>query len=317
MPLKISHCAYSVRVALNRVSQQEICILCGRISSQRFLITDTPFRIAICRSCDLGHTEPRPTRDELRSLYDRETGTTPLGVRDFYSDSGFVLRIKDRLAKRDARKRIQNIYASRSILDFGCGNGLFSNALASVAPNAKVTASDFFSDRPNDLDPKVDYLPIGDLKLSDVDLIVLRHVLEHLDDPSDTLRRCAAMLSESGQIYIEVPNARCAMAALLGSKWVHWYVPRHLQHFSKTSLEACLKQAGLSGKIQYCDLPSVGVQLASLLGARSYSISWKLIGIGLQPVSLLIEKLFAISSLWGLTTGGGNAIWVCARKSDS
>ena len=40
------------------------------------------------------------------------------------------------------------------------------------------------------------------------DLIILSHVLEHLPDVDDALRKAAGMLADNGRLYIEVPGIR-------------------------------------------------------------------------------------------------------------
>ena len=60
-------------------------------------------------------------------------------------------------------------------------------------------------------------------------LIVMRHVLEHLPKPWQCLDAAAARLLPGGVLYIASPNPRALQLKLLGSRWPHLDAPRHLQ----------------------------------------------------------------------------------------
>lgn len=77
------------------------------------------------------------------------------------------------------------------------------------------------------------------------DVIILFHVLEHLNAPMELLSRCARPLRRGGTLIIAVPNARSWQARLFGPMWFHLDVPRHLYHFSLGSLSHTLEAAGL------------------------------------------------------------------------
>lgn len=76
------------------------------------------------------------------------------------------------------------------------------------------------------------------------DLIIMRHVLEHLADPLDALRRVAATLransSDGAGLYVEVPNGLLALRRL--SIWDLIY--EHATYFTVPSLERLLAAAG-------------------------------------------------------------------------
>jgi 2-polyprenyl-3-methyl-5-hydroxy-6-metoxy-1,4-benzoquinol methylase len=76
------------------------------------------------------------------------------------------------------------------------------------------------------------------------DAITLRHVIEHVPDPIETLRECKRILKPGGKIHIATPNG-----ASLASKWFrrHWRgltAPWHLHLFSKRSIELALQDVG-------------------------------------------------------------------------
>lgn len=73
-----------------------------------------------------------------------------------------------------------------------------------------------------------------------VDLITAQHVLEHLRQPVDALRRMADWLAEDGIIHIEVPNAEAERTDPL--QQFHF---AHVHHFSPQTLQRAAAVAGL------------------------------------------------------------------------
>ena len=54
----------------------------------------------------------------------------------------------------------------------------------------------------NDVDNEID-----DMHHGSFDLIVMRHVLEHLENPVTALKKIVNLLSKDGILYIAVPNS--------------------------------------------------------------------------------------------------------------
>jgi 2-polyprenyl-3-methyl-5-hydroxy-6-metoxy-1,4-benzoquinol methylase len=86
------------------------------------------------------------------------------------------------------------------------------------------------------------------------DGIILGHVLEHVDDPSELLRRVAGWLTTEGSVYAAVPNARslhrqaAVLMGLLSSIYELNDTDRHHGHrrvYDPESLQADFGSAGL------------------------------------------------------------------------
>jgi len=76
------------------------------------------------------------------------------------------------------------------------------------------------------------------------DLVTMWHVLEHVGYPLDTLARLRSWLRDDGLLAVCVPNIQSLQAQLFGRFWFHLDVPRHLVHFSPTTLQVVLGRAG-------------------------------------------------------------------------
>lgn len=135
---------------------------------------------------------------------------------------------------------------NRHWLDFGCGLGGMldecagQSALAvGLEPNrqrAAITASK-------------GHAVVGDLDEvgpGSLDIVSMFHVLEHLTEPSSTLRRLRERLKPGGTLLIEVPHARDALFALYDCEafkaFTFW--SEHLVLHTRQSLRILLESAG-------------------------------------------------------------------------
>jgi SAM-dependent methyltransferase len=67
-----------------------------------------------------------------------------------------------------------------------------------------------------------------DLVPASYHLVVLHHVLEHLDNPLGALRRIRDLLTEGGRAVLIYPNPESLGAKVFREYWFHWDPPRHL-----------------------------------------------------------------------------------------
>ncbi len=157
-------------------------------------------------------------------------------------------RLKDMAARTDLRR-----LASRSqsriqkVLDYGTGNGRFALVSSELWPDASVDAVDFSPSPPPALkEPcrRVRYMHVEEYEreTAQYDLIVLRHVLEHVHDPVGLLRSFAGRLSRQGVLYVEVPNVHSAYIHRFGVRTNAYAVPFHLTHFSSGSFRWSLRK---------------------------------------------------------------------------
>ena len=78
---------------------------------------------------------------------------------------------------------------------------------------------------------------IEKLESNSFDVITMWHVLEHVPDPVQQIKELKRLLKPNGTIIIAVPNFNSYDAKLYGDFWAAYDVPRHLWHYSKTSIQ--------------------------------------------------------------------------------
>jgi 2-polyprenyl-3-methyl-5-hydroxy-6-metoxy-1,4-benzoquinol methylase len=74
------------------------------------------------------------------------------------------------------------------------------------------------------------------------DVICLWHVLEHVHDLKGYMKAFKSILKPNGRLIIAVPNYTSYDAQYYKKYWAAYDVPRHLYHFSPTSIQLLLKQ---------------------------------------------------------------------------
>ncbi|MGB4399459.1 MAG: class I SAM-dependent methyltransferase, partial [Daejeonella sp.] len=145
---------------------------------------------------------------------------------------------------------IQNTTRNQTpfILDFGSGKGLFLHFAAlkgcqvkgieSSKPRAEY-ARKYFG-----LTVNTDYYTSGSVLNSRFDVITMFHVLEHLQNPSELMSNLVkSNLKPGGLLIAEVPNFGSWQSRWAGNRWLHLDVPRHLTHFTDSSLEKIIDNA--------------------------------------------------------------------------
>ncbi|MGH3487546.1 MAG: class I SAM-dependent methyltransferase [Actinopolymorphaceae bacterium] len=129
----------------------------------------------------------------------------------------------------------------RHVVEIGSGKGDFLGAIARAGGNAGTGYDPTVA--PDTTIPGVrlvqDYFRPGD-QAEHYDLLVCRHVLEHLDDPATLLRSLATSAPDGAMHYVEVPSAEFNF----GPDGLWDCIYPHVSYFSTGSLQALLRRCG-------------------------------------------------------------------------
>ena len=139
-------------------------------------------------------------------------------------------------AVTQAERRFGRI-AGLKALDFGCGTGRILDALRRLGIDTYG------------IDPATDDTVTGHTMLreipatSDFDVVVVKHVLEHLTEPLGVRRRLRGALHPDGVLALGVPDL--GLAPLTGKLNYCINDRKHVSAFTRQSLTALLALAGL------------------------------------------------------------------------
>lgn len=143
-----------------------------------------------------------------------------------------------------SRRLIGILSQTATVIEIGCGTGGFLRSMAEFLPNARFIGFDpnndnIFEDHNIKLIPEL-FIPSRDLQKYQPDLILSRHVLEHLMNPLAFLQELAVYSSYhqlSPKLFFEVP---CVDRLLKYGRLEDLYY-EHNSHFTSHSFEALLK----------------------------------------------------------------------------
>ncbi|MEM3401730.1 MAG: class I SAM-dependent methyltransferase [Candidatus Hadarchaeales archaeon] len=220
------------------------CELCGEKKGEKVVDLGT-FTIQRCKSCGLGYTSPRIPEKEMLKYYvseQRKIHRTPKaeGITSFLRTAWYTYlsAIKDPCM-------LEKVPPGK-VLDVGCGWGEILEKLRKrgwetygieINRDAAKHAQGF---------GRIYTCELTEAKFPKdfFDAVILRHVLEHVYHPLEILAEIHRILKTGGILVIEVPEIDSVEARIFKSFFPIWNPPRHLYHFSRSTLEAFLKKSG-------------------------------------------------------------------------
>lgn len=230
-----------------------ICPVCGAKTFRPFLIckdytvSQETFQLIECVQCYFVATNVSPHNTTLSTYY----------VSDSYiSHSNEALTLVDKfylLARTFTVKWKVNLInrylhdaTAVTLLDYGCGTGEFLKACTArdwkiygIEPSGKARQKSLYTTQ------TLIASSLKDISINHFNVITLWHVLEHIPDLNETIEKLKEKLNDSGTMFIAVPNHRSSDAKYYDSYWAGYDVPRHLWHFSQSTMQKLLQKNGL------------------------------------------------------------------------
>jgi 2-polyprenyl-3-methyl-5-hydroxy-6-metoxy-1,4-benzoquinol methylase len=227
------------------------CPLCNNQIFEPFLncidytVSRETFKIVRCKNCLFTFTSPRPADETIGSYYQStdyisHTNKAASLIDGIYLRArNYTLNWKLDLITAAAKSSPKNL------LDYGCGTGAFMTHChenqwevtgVEPSPEARKIAKEA---NENVLSS------VESLKQQKFSIITLWHVLEHVPNLNETLLKLRASLADNGTMFIAVPNHNSWDGKHYDKYWAGYDVPRHLWHFSQTTMTLLLKNNNL------------------------------------------------------------------------
>lgn len=235
------------------------CPECGGAGRARFPVRDRlfgttarSFEIATCAACGLQFLWPQPSAEELSGFYPAGYWMGPSDRRPAAGRLGWWLERYRRAVLVDHVRFVRAVVERqraagewRGLLDVGCGDGSFLEALGarpalgldwSADAVRAVAARGFPALRGQLLSA-----PLVEGSLS---VVTMFHYLEHVTGAGEHLSAVRRLLGPGGRLVVQVPNAAAWQCRLLRGAWGGYDPPRHLVDYDTRTLRRTLEHHG-------------------------------------------------------------------------
>lgn len=224
-------------------------------------ISDQIFDYGRCASCGVAFQSRRPVEAEIGRFYPEDyapydgevAARATNNVRSALNHAAMSIAAQI-VGAQAFQAELGKFYAGLkkllNVLDFGCGSGAFLDrarklGCETIGMDFSPVARSRFERRGHRA------LSIRDAdwdKIADgcIELTRMNHVLEHLYDPSNVLRRLFAKMAPRGTLHVATPNSACKTAEVYGEHWFSLDCPRHIILFTPQSLRAIAELTGFT-----------------------------------------------------------------------
>lgn len=232
-----------------------VCTACGSSAAAtiatgldfEYHTAPNEFHMVRCQQCSVIRLNPRPAVSELNRIYPPQ-----YLAYNFESQLSPISRMARKYFLRGRVEVTRKLVGDKAaILDAGCGNGdlLFllkdlgspewylagSDLSEGAAEHIRQRGIDFFVGRFEDMQARV----------AEWDVIWMKDVIEHLDDPNAVMKKAHEMLRPGGYLIMETPNSNGWDARLFGKRyWGGWHFPRHWTVYNPDNMTRHLQTLG-------------------------------------------------------------------------
>ena len=291
---------------MNIITHKE-CPLCQskaigkRFTCKDHFATGELFDIFHCKECGFVFTQGAPDEKEIAKYYE-----SPAYISHSDTKKGIVNTlyhiVRDIMMRRKTSliKQLTLLQNGR-IVDYGAGIGTFANAMQRkgwevTAIEKSEAARELAKEKYNlDIHPE-EYL--SQIESNSTDVVTMWHVLEHIQDPGKLLDEIHRILDETGIAVIACPNCSSYDADNYKENWAAYDTPRHLWHFTPSTIMKLGEKHGFILERQY-PMPFDGFYISMLSEGYKGSRLKTLRGIwnGFLGLCATMDKCSASSSI--------------------
>ena len=210
-------------------------------------VSNEVFELVYDQAYDMFRTSPQPSKEDLNKYYESLDYISHTDTKRNFIE--YIYHVVRSYATNKKVQLITNLNSGKSLLDIGCGTGDFlvsakRNNWKTIGIEPNEGARELAKNKLGNTVFDSDHL--GKLEPHSFDVITLWHVLEHLPDLEEHLSLFKSLLKTNGRLIIAVPNYKSYDAYMYKSFWAAYDVPRHLWHFSQSSIDRLFKNIAMS-----------------------------------------------------------------------
>ena len=214
------------------------------LTAKDYSVSGEEFQLLYNSELDMLETFPQPKAENLSEYYKSEDYISHTDTKRNVLE--YVYHSVRQIALNKKLKLIDSFSSeSKNLLDIGCGTGDFLEkaqkanwVITGIEPDEN--ARKISNLKTNNAVFEIEHL--AKLKPNSFDVITLWHVLEHLPNLEMHIALFKSLLKPNGTLVIAVPNFKSYDAKYYKNFWAAYDVPRHLWHFSRTSILELFKK---------------------------------------------------------------------------
>lgn len=212
------------------------------LNCKDYTVSGEEYQVMINAAFDMLVTNPVP--ENLEDYYKSENYISHTDSKKRLIDKVYQ-GVKNITLKRKLKLINSFKITSKNILDVGAGTGDFLKVCKDNAWN--VSGIEPSLEARNIAQKKGVILKenLSEFKNIKFDVITLWHVLEHVENLSEYLSILHSLLFDEGKLIIAVPNFKSDDAKFYKEHWAALDVPRHLWHFSQTSISKLFAEVNM------------------------------------------------------------------------
>jgi len=234
------------------------CPVCGTLyMREKFQVFPTMtyefasrYDVLQCRKCGYLAVSPIPDSSVLQNVYSTDFHSTPQQDVPLGPDGRLLPESYTSAVYKNAQRRVQMLQGFRSsgtLLDIGCGKGLFCHAASAYYRVVGVDLARHAVDWGRALGLE---LLCGDFRTMDFgiqqfDIITMWDVLACIPDPLPTMERVVSLLNPKGLVAFTFPDGGSLACRWLRSYWPMMIPPINLGFHTRKSVATMAEKTGL------------------------------------------------------------------------
>ncbi|MCR4337866.1 MAG: class I SAM-dependent methyltransferase [Candidatus Omnitrophica bacterium] len=195
------------------------------------------YQLVRCRNCGLQYSSPRPDFSIIEDSYEE--------VQDEMYKEEVQGRIKT--FQRNL-KNIERYQKTGKLLDVGCSMGVFLSEAVKKGWQVEGLEPSLWCVQQGEklFNLRINQGTVRNLKdlfKEEFDVVTMWDVLEHVDDPMETLKLCRNVLKKEGLFVFSTVDMGSLFARMMGKKWP-WLMKMHIYYFDRKNIRQYLEKAG-------------------------------------------------------------------------
>lgn len=215
------------------------------VLSKDFCVSQEDFKVVKCNSCGFAFTENAPDAASIGMYYEHADYISHTDTKE-----GLMFKVYHWVRSIMLRRKlgyIQKVARVKTLLDIGSGTGYFVNHVQQAGLGCVGFEPDEVARNQAKKNFNIDLSASLESVIENsnrFDAISMWHVLEHVHELDAYFEKFRILLEEKGVLAIAVPNYTSYDASFYKKYWAAYDLPKHLWHFSPSSLKLLAKNHG-------------------------------------------------------------------------